>query len=465
MKNIPFNKQFFVGKTEGELTKFYEVIKQLGKGSYGKVYRIKNRTTGEIRACKQLSKSNIKDLDKFNREIDILIKTDHPNIIKLYEVFEDSRFLFLVMEECNGGELFEKIMKHIETKKMYSEKEAAKIFKQMMSAIAYCHSNKICHRDLKPENILYSSEDENSLIKVIDFGLSRIWKGKNMTTKVGTAYYVSPEVLAGKYDERCDIWSAGVILYILLSGEPPFNGHNDNEIYRRICKMTFTFPENKWRKISKEAKELIKMMLSPEDKRPTATQVLEHEWFKQVESEEETQLDFDLDKIKKYIHSNNLKKIVLTFIASRLKDNEVSDLRETFKAFDINKDGSITFDELKIGLTKLNIDITTIKDIFNSIDTDKSGRIDYTEFIAATLDEKLYLQEQRLYEVFKTFDKDNSGKITIEEIMKVLKLENDNPESEEKAKQILKGIDKNGNGQINYNEFLDMMVGDSKFEI
>ena len=465
MKNIPFNKQFFVGKTEGELTKFYEVIKQLGKGSYGKVYRIKNRTTGEIRACKQLSKSNIKDLDKFNREIDILIKTDHPNIIKLYEVFEDSRFLFLVMEECNGGELFEKIMKHIETKKMYSEKEAAKIFKQMMSAIAYCHSNKICHRDLKPENILYSSEDENSLIKVIDFGLSRIWKGKNMTTKVGTAYYVSPEVLAGKYDERCDIWSAGVILYILLSGEPPFNGHNDNEIYRRICKMTFTFPENKWRKISKEAKELIKMMLSPEDKRPTATQVLEHEWFKQVESEEETQLDFDLDKIKKYIHSNNLKKIVLTFIASRLKDNEVSDLRETFKAFDINKDGSITFDELKIGLTKLNIDITTIKDIFNSIDTDKSGRIDYTEFIAATLDEKLYLQEQRLYEVFKTFDKDNTGKITIEEIMKVLKLENDNPESEEKAKQILKGIDKNGNGQINYNEFLDMMVGDSKFEI
>ena len=98
MKNIPFNKQFFVGKTEGELTKFYEVIKQLGKGSYGKVYRIKNRTTGDIRACKQLSKSNIKDLEKFNREIDILIKTDHPNIIKLYEVFENSRFLYLILD-------------------------------------------------------------------------------------------------------------------------------------------------------------------------------------------------------------------------------------------------------------------------------------------------------------------------------------------------------------------------------
>jgi calcium-dependent protein kinase len=462
MKNIPFNKQFFVGKTEGELTKFYEVIKQLGKGSYGKVYRIKNRTTGEIRACKQLSKSNIKDLDKFNREIDILIKTDHPNIIKLYEVFEDSRFLFLVMEECNGGELFEKIMKHIETKKMYSEKEAAKIFKQMMSAIAYCHSNKICHRDLKPENILYSSEDENSLIKVIDFGLSRIWKGKNMTTKVGTAYYVSPEVLAGKYDERCDIWSAGVILYILLSGEPPFNGHNDNEIYRRICKMTFTFPENKWMLISKEAKELISMMLSPEDQRPTATQVLEHPWFFSVDSFEEKELDINIDKFVKYVHTNKLKKVVLTFIASRLKDNEVAHLREIFELFDINKDGSITYEELEEGLMKLNIDCGNVKEIFNSMDTDKSGRIDYTEFLAATLDEKVYLKERRLFEVFSAFDKDESGTISKDELIKLLKLEDT---CDSKIMNIIKEIDKDGDGEIDYNEFIDLMTSGDGLKI
>ena len=461
-QSIAFSKRFFVGRTEGEVTNKYDVLKELGKGSYGRVYQVRNKVTGEIRACKQLSKSNIKNLEKFNREIDILIKTDHPNIIKLYEVFENSRFLYLILEECTGKELFDRIITRIQSKKMYSEKEAAKIFKQMMSAIAYCHSNKICHRDLKPENLLYSSGDENSLIKVIDFGLSRIWKDEHMTTKVGTAYYVSPEVLAGKYDERCDIWSAGVILYILLSGEPPFNGHNDNEIYRRICKMTFTFPENKWMLISKEAKELISMMLSPEDQRPTATQVLEHPWFFSVDSFEEKELDINIDKFVKYVHTNKLKKVVLTFIASRLKDNEVAHLREIFELFDINKDGSITYEELEEGLMKLNIDCGNVKEIFNSMDTDKSGRIDYTEFLAATLDEKVYLKERRLFEVFSAFDKDESGTISKEELIKLLKLEDT---CDSKIMNIIKEIDKDGDGEIDYNEFIDLMTSGDGLKI
>lgn len=452
--SVRFNKQFFVGKTEGEITKFYDVVKQLGKGSYGRVYQVKNKTTGEFRACKQLSKSNINNLEKFNREIEILIKTDHPNIIKLYEVFEDSRFLYLIMEECTGGELFDRILDHIQKGKMYSEKDAANIFKQLMSAIAYCHSNQICHRDLKPENMLYSTKEDNSLIKVIDFGLSRIVTEKQMKTKVGTAYYVSPEVLNGNYDDRCDIWSAGVILYILLSGEPPFNGPNDNEIYRKICKMHFEFPKEKWCKISKDAIDLIKKMLTPEAKRLTAQEVLEHPWFKKVETQPEIQLDFNTDKFKNYIHMNHLKKIVLTYIATRLKDNEVKHLRETFEAFDKNSDGSITLEELREGLTKMGGDISNVDEIFKSMDTDKSGKIDYTEWLAATLDEKSYLKEARLFEVFKAFDKDESGKISKEELMKLLQVEDD----PERINKIMEDIDKNKDGYIDYNEFLDMMT-------
>jgi len=173
-----------------------------------------------------------------------MIQIDHPNIIKLYEVYEDSRYVYLIMEECTGGELFDRIYDRITKKNLYTEKEAAAIFKQYMSAVCHCHSQQICHRDLKPENLLFLNNSPDSPLKVIDFGLSKIYTSDNhrMSTKVGTAYYVSPEVLEGNYDEKCDIWSSGVILYILLTGEPPFNGPNDNEIYRRISKKKFSFP-------------------------------------------------------------------------------------------------------------------------------------------------------------------------------------------------------------------------------
>lgn len=183
-------------------------------------------------------------MDKFSLEISIMIEMDHPNIIKLYEVFEDNRYIYLIMEECVGGELFDRIIDRINKKKMFTEREAAVMFKQMMSAVCYCHSQKICHRDLKPENLLFLNTSDDSPIKVIDFGLSKLLdkKESKMTTKVGTAYYVSPEVLAGNYDEKCDVWSSGVILYIMLTGDPPFNGANDNEIYRKIQAKKFSFP-------------------------------------------------------------------------------------------------------------------------------------------------------------------------------------------------------------------------------
>ena len=248
--SVKFGKQNFVERLDGVFLDNYEVIKQLGKGGYGKVYEVKNKKTGEIRACKHLSKLSVKNLEKFEREINILRQTDHPHIIKLYEFFESQRSLYLIMEECKGGEVFDKIIEHIQSKKMYSEKDAANMFQQVMSSIEYCHNYGICHRDLKPENLLYLNDgnEKNNPIKVIDFGLSQIFINRPLTTKVGTAYYVAPEILKGKYTEKCDIWSAGVIFYVLLTGELPFNGSNDVEIYSKIKKFEFKFPEH----ISKE---------------------------------------------------------------------------------------------------------------------------------------------------------------------------------------------------------------------
>ena len=294
--SVKFGRDTFIGRSDKSLKDVYEVVKQLGKGGYGKVYQVKNKKSGELRACKQLSKLNIADLEKFQREIDILIKTDHPNIIKLYDVFESKHNLYLVMEECMGGELFDKITEHIENDEMYSEKEAANILLQVMSAVEYCHNNGICHRDLKPENLLYINEGSeiNNPIKVIDFGLSRNFEEQSkMNTKVGTAYYVAPEILQGSYSEKCDIWSAGVILYVLLSGEPPFNGPSDSIIYSKIKKMKFNFPKNRWDSISNEAKDLLHHMLAPEKERYSASQVLAHPWFKIVKEIPLEKLNFN----------------------------------------------------------------------------------------------------------------------------------------------------------------------------
>ena len=461
---IKFGKKDFVGKFEGIFLDNYDVIKQLGKGGYGKVYRVMNKKTKEIRACKHLSKLSIKNLEKFQREIEILRKADHPNIIKLYEIFESKRSYYLIMEECKGGEVFDRIIEHIQKKDMYSEKDASIILRQMMSAVEYCHNNGIAHRDLKPENLLYLNDgpEDNNPIKVIDFGLSQVISPqRKLKTKVGTAYYVSPEILNGAYSEKCDIWSAGVILYILLSGDPPFNGPSDLAIYKKIAEMKFDFPENKWSRISDEAKDLIKHMIAPEDKRYSAREVMEHAWMK-VTSENITNLNFDPSFLVDYARSNPFKKMTLLFIASRLDESEIDSLKKTFEAFNLQKDGQISYEELKKGLKELNCQKITdeeLCELFKSIDVDKNGKIDYTEFLAATLQKKMYLKEERLYEAFCNFDLDGCGKITKEELMNVLKSD---PSQENEIENIIKSIDKNGEGSINYKEFLEMMGYDDQ---
>ena len=464
---IKFNKETFITRTPGNLSDKYEKIKELGSGSYGKVFRVKNKLTEQMCACKELAKKKIADIDKFNLEISIMSKCDHPSIIKLYEIYEDERHIDLVMEECVGGELFDRILSRIDSGNLYSEKQAANIFKQMMSAVSYCHSQGICHRDLKPENILFLTKDEDSPIKVIDFGLSKIFGDvaknnkqvkKSMQTRVGTAYYVSPEVLKGDYDEKCDIWSAGVILYILLSGDPPFNGENDNEIYRAIAKKKFSFPDKEWKNISEDAKDLIKHMICEPDKRYTAQQVLNHKWVTHLApNAKESLLSINVENLKNYTKQNKLKKAVLTFIASRLGENDVKVLKEIFQNLDSNKDGTLTLDEIKKGIEQLkNPDFKVdINALFKSMDTDHSGRIDYTEFLAACMDKSIYLREERLLEAFKMMDIDSSGKISKEEIKKSLKLDN---VDESTLDKYIKQYDLNGDGEIDYNEFLNMMT-------
>ena len=461
--DLKFGRENFVGETKGKLLDSYEVLKQLGKRGYGKVYEVKNIKTGEIRACKHLSKLNIKNLEKFRREIEILKKMDHPNIIKLYEVYESERSLYLIMEECKGGEIFDRIIQHIQEKKMYSEKDAAIIFEQVMSCIAYCHNRNICHRDLKPENLLYlnAGDEKDNRIKVIDFGLSQACD--RLKTKVGTAYYVSPEILSGNYTHLCDIWSAGVILYILLSGDPPFNGANDNEIYTKIAQMKFSFPERKWKNISNDAKDLLCHMIVPENERYTAEQVLAHPWFKNASDVPLSSIEFnDQNLFMNFVNGSFIKKMGLMFIASRLDENEINNLKNVFSAIDKGKDGQISFEELKKGLLEIkssHLSEEELKKVFESIDVDKNGKIDYTEFIAATIEGANYYRQERLLEAFENFDKDGSGQISKSELLETLKA---GKCQEKEVEKFIKAVDKDGNGKISIEEFMTLMKEDTK---
>ena len=459
--NFPINKSTFVLKGLGNISDKYEVVKLLGTGTFGKVAEVRNKISKQIFACKEIAIKRIVDINKLKTEIAIMIKADHPNIIKLYEIYQDNFHIDLIMEECKGGELFERIIRNIEKHKNYSEKTAAKIFKQLISAIAYCHSQGICHRDLKPENILFLSEEEDSPIKVIDFGLSKIFGAYNniinneMTSFVGTAYYVSPEVLQGKYNEKCDIWSAGVILYIMLNGEPPFNGSNDNEIYRCISQMKFSFPESKWKNISEDAKDLIKKMICVPERRFNAQQVLNHVWIKKNAPHSKGNIiNLNLKHLKKYIYTSKIQKAVLIFIASRLHENEVNHLKQAFEEIDLNKDGTLTFDELKTCLSKVIDDDGSFETLFNAFDTDNNGKVAYTEFLAGLIEENIYMKQEKLLDAFKLFDFDNDGKISKKEVISVLKGLNINDNN---LKESINLFDTNGDNLLDYKEFVEMM--------
>jgi len=236
------------------------------------------KETGEVFAVKIIEKNQSEEeLQLLQREIDIMQKLDHKNIISLEEVYDDKETIYLVMELVQGGELFDQIV----SRGTYAESDAANIVRQILDAVNYMHENGIAHRDLKPENLLCSGDEYNT-IKVTDFGLSKDFGSASLRTSCGTPDYVAPEVLRGQpYDNSVDVWSIGVITYILLCGFPPFYGNTDQQIFEKILKVDYDFPSPDWDQISSEAKDFIrKILIHDPTKRPTAAEALDGDWIK-----------------------------------------------------------------------------------------------------------------------------------------------------------------------------------------
>ena len=433
----------------------------IGEGSYGAVRKGTHRTSGQVRAIKIVSKSMIKFLPKFRQEISIMKSLDHPNIIRLYETYEDAAFIYLVMELAEGGELFDQII----DQGFFSEVAAARCVKEMISAVLYLHNHHVCHRDLKPENFLLAQRDINSPLKMIDFGLSARFGEEPMATRSGTPYYVAPEVLRGSYDEKCDMWSIGVLTYVLLCGYPPFNGNTDQEILQRVKIARFMFPPAEWNGLSAAAKNFISRLLELNPaKRLSAQEAIEHEWIKNIPSDLDTLPNAEVqEKILQSLRSfrgiAKLKKIALTAIAHQIQDSEISDLKQVFSSVDINGDGTLTVAEIKAALVKAKVNLPSDFDsLIAEIDSDNSGEIDYLEFIAATMDRRLYNQREVCWRAFSVFDRDGNGKISIAEFSQVLQDDNIKQSiGTDRIREMVHEFDLNGDGEIDFDEFMAMM--------
>jgi len=256
----------------------YVIGEEIGRGGFSIVKKAQNKETKENVAVKIIEKKTPgeEELQLLHREIDIMRKLQHKHIIALFDVYEDSEKIYLILELVTGGELFDQIV----SRGVYSERDAAVVISQILEAVAYMHSNGIAHRDLKPENLLCGGPDGKQ-IKVTDFGLSKDFGKGNLKTSCGTPDYVAPEVLKGQtYDNSVDVWSIGVICYILLCGFPPFYGNNDQQIFEKIMKANYDFPSPDWDDISDDAKQFIQAILVLEpSERPSALDCLQAPWI------------------------------------------------------------------------------------------------------------------------------------------------------------------------------------------
>ncbi|XP_018472312.2 calcium-dependent protein kinase 3 [Raphanus sativus] len=438
----------------------YDFGRELGRGQFGVTYLVTHKETKKVFACKSIPTRRLvqsDDIEDVRREVQIMHHlSGHRNIVDLKGAYEDRQSVNLIMELCEGGELFDRII----AKGHYSERAAADLCRQMVMVVHSCHSMGVMHRDLKPENFLFLSKDESSPLKATDFGLSVFFKpGDKFKDLVGSAYYVAPEVLKRNYGPEADIWSAGVILFILLSGVPPFWGENETGIFDAILQGHLDFSADPWPAVSNGAKDLVKKMLTYDPKdRLTASEVLNHPWIKEDGEASDKPLDNAvLSRMKQFRAMNKLKKMALKVIAENLSEEEIIGLKEMFKALDTDKNGIVTLEELRTGLPKLGNKISEaeIKQLMEAADMDGDGSIDYLEFISATMHMNRIEREDHLYTAFQYFDEDNSGYITMDELEQAMKKYNMG--DDKSIKEIIAEVDTDRDGKINYEEFVAMM--------
>lgn len=446
--------------TQANIKTSYKLLRVIGTGHFGTV-RLASplHSLNEFFAVKVIDKHKLKgDFMMLRREIQALSDIAHPNIIKYYEVFEDSRYFSIVTEYCSGGDLFDRICEigH------FTEADTVKLMKDILRAVCTLHAREIVHRDIKPANFLFASRAPDSDIKLIDFGLSNKFgnKFKFLSSVVGTPNYIAPEVLKGSYDNKCDMWSAGVIMFILLSGHYPFQGINNVEVFSSIKKARYSLENEIWETISDDAKDLLgKLLIKDPSSRLSAQEALDHAWFKTAESRSEPLNPEILNCLRQYKAKSAFQKEALNVLARRLKRSEIEELTNAFATIDRDNTGLITSEELQQVLQEAGYSMAQqdIEVIMKNLGMRGDGRFGYSDFIAATIGHCFSLKEEEVWMCFRHFDTDQRGFITAENLDLALKKVG-RRFTEAGIHHMLDEADFSHDGVVSYDEFRDMLM-------
>lgn len=482
-------------------------------GAYGSVYRAKEQATKTDYVVKTILKRgrDQHEIESFAREIELMRQMNHTNVIGFHQALETQDELHIVMDICTGGDLIDEIEAKARARghSMYSELDASRILRDVLEGLQYMHSLKVGHFDLKPDNLVYASRQKDAPIKIIDLGMARFWNAKDrehFTQNCGTLYYSAPEVISRKYNLAADMWSIGVILYVLLIGYPPFYedkspyeknfGKQGEQEWRKVVQKKILrgfqpvikegygpwFPEK--RPISESARDLISKLLVPDvAKRLTAKEALRHPWILGTDASETPLSPLVLRSLKSFGAKCKFQQKALALMVEILSDDEVDEIKQTYENFDVDSDGVISMDDFYRAVSTMlsatdssefhkkamsapirlvpggppiarfessRLYLQELTEIFKNVDVNNDGFISYHEMLLACVQMKVVAKEERMREMFRKFDKHNSNKITVKHIVEALRID------EEEAQELLSEADKNMNNEVDYEEFLDM---------
>jgi len=484
-RRVSFDSRRFVcERVDVGVARRYEIERrELGIGGYGKVYLAKDRVFKDrLVAIKKVNKRTAyvgeaeeeeeNQLESLLREVEIMKDLDHPCICRLFETYAEGESMFFVMEYCAGGDLFDRFM-HSGT---IAERLVAEITSQVASALKYAHGRGIAHRDLKLENICFVNRDPRAChVKVIDWGLGRYFGASRMKSNVGSMTFSAPEVLnheAGNdgYTSACDIWSLGVIAYVVLCGRPPFSG-SIREQLRQMRREQFSMDGPAWAQISSGAADFIRAVLRNDTRdRASLDTLLRTPWLTAgrhagVDTQDVASV---LRRVERFRQTSDFFSLCAASVARQGDHSTLEGLGEIFCMLDRNCDGVLDLEELRDGFRSSFGDASNlvheVEDIFMHLDLDGTGRITYTEFCAAALDENSYRQQHMLWAAFKTFDIRDDGQISLEELQQVLKNADvkrvrkvaQEVASREVAQEVMEEFG-NSDGNISFQEWLLLM--------